>query len=628
MFTDIKDFTAKSSNMTRTELNVFLKNHEELLIPIVHHFNGRIIKTIGDSLLVTFRSSYNALLCGIFMQDGVKKHNVHALEKEKFNIRIGLNTGPVEFRKNDVFGTTVNIASRIESISEEDSVYLSETVHADLGNSNGFSFEDLGKKELKGIEEEIRLYRYNLNYDKIDFINLINSVKIDYEGYLKKKPALKPVNNNYKQPNFFSRNFYQIFILLVFLGIVISGYLYFNRETDFRILKNININLSKNNIENASILVKKINFEYPYSKYTIEANRAFFEKKFNILINTREYKRAEDLISQAENDYAWFAGRNYKKTLNKELLKMNMKINNKDEIERLSNILYQNYPNDDDIITLLKTVNGFEFKKIKENIKIDENKIPEKHTDYSDKIETISNIQKKEDKTLNRITEFDFSNDNELRKKQFIKLRNHGMSNKLIVLYHFKNLLYFTPSNANDMQETINFFKKLSSNNDWENLRTQNIFNIKSIYVFNFYSEISNNTLDVLISAFPEKSVEMALENMFSSNISQRYYCYRIITEIKDDIKMTNSTKKQFHTSNLTHEENISDLRPYNFLLEKGVEFFKNNLNDENKEILKKSIKIIQNKIDFYTYDTKEFFKSQYLPELIVIRDSIKNLLK
>ena len=54
MFTDIKGFTERTSSSSRDDLLKLLKAHENLLLPIVEQFDGKLIKTIGDALLVTF----------------------------------------------------------------------------------------------------------------------------------------------------------------------------------------------------------------------------------------------------------------------------------------------------------------------------------------------------------------------------------------------------------------------------------------------------------------------------------------------------------------------------------------------------------------------------------------------
>ncbi len=67
VFTDIVGYTARTSRQTREENARLLAEHDRLLLPIVRAFGGRRIKSIGDALLLTFRSPTDSVLCGMAM---------------------------------------------------------------------------------------------------------------------------------------------------------------------------------------------------------------------------------------------------------------------------------------------------------------------------------------------------------------------------------------------------------------------------------------------------------------------------------------------------------------------------------------------------------------------------------
>ncbi|NIP73058.1 MAG: adenylate/guanylate cyclase domain-containing protein, partial [Gammaproteobacteria bacterium] len=103
VFTDIKDFTARTSRSSRAEVVALLQRHEELLRPIVLAHGGTVVKTIGDAFLLTFHSPTNAVLCGLRLQARLRQYNREAPAEEQIHVRIAINTGEVELIGDDVY---------------------------------------------------------------------------------------------------------------------------------------------------------------------------------------------------------------------------------------------------------------------------------------------------------------------------------------------------------------------------------------------------------------------------------------------------------------------------------------------------------------------------------------------
>jgi len=158
MFTDIKGFTSRTSNQSRAEINKLLELHDKLIRPVLSRFKGKVIKTMGDAFLVTFKSPTNAVLCGIKIQEVLNKHNAKCPEDDQLNIRIAINTGEVNIRGNDVFGEAVNIAARIEGIAEAGEIYFTESVYLSM-NKREIPSAEIGHRYLKGIPHEIKVYK-------------------------------------------------------------------------------------------------------------------------------------------------------------------------------------------------------------------------------------------------------------------------------------------------------------------------------------------------------------------------------------------------------------------------------------------------------------------------------------
>ncbi|MFY0575555.1 adenylate/guanylate cyclase domain-containing protein [Cystobacter fuscus] len=158
VFTDIQGFSERTSRQTLEENERLLRVHSELLVPLFKAFGGRILKSIGDAFLVTFESPTQAVLCGMAIQDRLWQYNQTASEAERLDVRVAINVGEVRLEEQDVFGEPVNIAARVESITEAGEVFFTEAVYLAMNKAEVPSRE-VGLFELKGIPSKIRVFR-------------------------------------------------------------------------------------------------------------------------------------------------------------------------------------------------------------------------------------------------------------------------------------------------------------------------------------------------------------------------------------------------------------------------------------------------------------------------------------
>ena len=157
LFVDIAGFTATTSRQSRAENAHLLQTFDGTLLPLIKRFKGIVVKSIGDALLITFRSPTDAMLCSMALQDAMHEYNLNAPEDKRIHIRVAANLGEVRITKNDIFGEPVNVASRIEGVAPADEIYLSEAVYMAM-NKAEVPAQEVGFKELKGIPQAIRLY--------------------------------------------------------------------------------------------------------------------------------------------------------------------------------------------------------------------------------------------------------------------------------------------------------------------------------------------------------------------------------------------------------------------------------------------------------------------------------------
>jgi len=163
MLTDMKGFTAATSRQSRAENAHMLDLQDELVLPVVRAFGGRRVKTIGDAYLVLFASPTNGLLCGMAIQDRLWDYGRRVPKEEKIEVRVVLSLGEVRLvgsaaAPSDVYGEAVNLAARVEAEAEAGEIWFTEAVRlvADRAQVPG---EEIGTRRLKGIAEEVRLYR-------------------------------------------------------------------------------------------------------------------------------------------------------------------------------------------------------------------------------------------------------------------------------------------------------------------------------------------------------------------------------------------------------------------------------------------------------------------------------------
>ena len=123
----------------------------------MHH--GRVVKRIGDGLLVEFRSVVDAVRCAIEVQNNMLERNSGLPPERRIEFRIGINLGDVvEEFDGDLMGNGVNIAARLEGIAKPGTICLSEDAYRQVKARLDFAVNDLGATLLKNIAEPVRVY--------------------------------------------------------------------------------------------------------------------------------------------------------------------------------------------------------------------------------------------------------------------------------------------------------------------------------------------------------------------------------------------------------------------------------------------------------------------------------------
>jgi TolB-like protein/class 3 adenylate cyclase len=139
-----------------------LKAHQLVVLPLVARFGGRIIDTAGDGILAEFPSVVGATECAIEIQTVMAARNQSVPEPRRMRFRIGINLGDVVHDDTTIYGDGINIAARLESLADPGGVLVSRTVYEQVHRKLPVAFEDVGERQLKNIEEPVRVYRIHV----------------------------------------------------------------------------------------------------------------------------------------------------------------------------------------------------------------------------------------------------------------------------------------------------------------------------------------------------------------------------------------------------------------------------------------------------------------------------------
>ncbi len=155
-FIDIAHYTEKSSLIDTTALMSLIQAFEGIVIPIIRRFNGTLIKTMGDGMLAVFKHPLNAILAGLEIQIKIAAYDQFKVEQEKFQVRVGINTGVVIRKQGDIFGDVVNIASRMETAANPGDIMITYSTYNEIKPYARCT--ELGKLNIKGIHEPMTAY--------------------------------------------------------------------------------------------------------------------------------------------------------------------------------------------------------------------------------------------------------------------------------------------------------------------------------------------------------------------------------------------------------------------------------------------------------------------------------------
>jgi class 3 adenylate cyclase len=134
-----------------------LSLHDEIVRHEVTAHEGQEVKSLGDGLMLSFRSVGRGLTCAVAIQQDLSVYNKKG-PKVPLRVRMGLSVGEPVQDKEDLFGVSVITAARISAMAEGGQVLLSQVAYALASSSGEFEFQSIGEFELKGLGGRHEIY--------------------------------------------------------------------------------------------------------------------------------------------------------------------------------------------------------------------------------------------------------------------------------------------------------------------------------------------------------------------------------------------------------------------------------------------------------------------------------------
>jgi len=156
MLADVVNYShmmSRSEDETHARVSCLAR---ELIDPTIGRHGGRIVRSMGDGWLAEFASATDVVRCALEIQRSLATRQ--ADQPDQIKLRIGINTGDVLVDQHDIYGNSVNIAARLESLASPGAICVSQNIYDQARSQPGFFFADRGTQRVKNIPYPIRVY--------------------------------------------------------------------------------------------------------------------------------------------------------------------------------------------------------------------------------------------------------------------------------------------------------------------------------------------------------------------------------------------------------------------------------------------------------------------------------------
>ena len=181
-----------------------LKRYREIMATLINNFRGRVVDSPGDNILAEFKSGVDAVECAVKIQEELQIRNTELSENRRMQFRVGINVGDVIENEGRIYGNGINVAARIESLAESGGICIAKSAYEQVKDGIDIGYESIGKQRLKNINEEVEVYRIQLEDSPVDSDliseKVIETRKIDLPSPERKSIAVLPFANMSSMP--------------------------------------------------------------------------------------------------------------------------------------------------------------------------------------------------------------------------------------------------------------------------------------------------------------------------------------------------------------------------------------------------------------------------------------------
>lgn len=143
-----------------------LTRHLDFISSSIESHNGKVMHYAGDAVLASFDAVVNSISAAISIQNELRIRNEEITDEHKVQFRIGINIGDVIEDRGDIYGDGVNIAARLEALSNPGGICISDAVRSAVGKKLNLKYEDIGEQKVKNIAEPVRSYKVLMAWEK------------------------------------------------------------------------------------------------------------------------------------------------------------------------------------------------------------------------------------------------------------------------------------------------------------------------------------------------------------------------------------------------------------------------------------------------------------------------------
>jgi adenylate cyclase len=155
---DVKGY-ARLMQDDEAETVAIITVYRDLMSALILQHHGRVVDSPGDNLLAEFSSVVDAVQGAVSIQKELKTRNDKLPQHRKMEFRIGINLGDVIVKGNRIYGDGVNIAARLETISEAGGICISRTAYDQIEDKLPLGYEYIGEQTAKNLQKPLRAYK-------------------------------------------------------------------------------------------------------------------------------------------------------------------------------------------------------------------------------------------------------------------------------------------------------------------------------------------------------------------------------------------------------------------------------------------------------------------------------------